>query len=79
MRRANEALSEIGGSPCPFAAFGTAIVNHTASTEGELICLGVNENSKTGNPTLHGSFSQTQSVLTVITGMKLTRDMDLAL
>lgn len=54
MRQANEALSEISGSPCPFAAFGTVIVNHTASDTGELICMGVNENSKTGNPSLHG-------------------------
>lgn len=35
MRQANEALSEISGSPCPFAAFGTVIVNHTASDTGE--------------------------------------------
>jgi hypothetical protein len=54
MRLANEALNEISGSPCPFAAFGTVIVNHTASDAGELICMGVNENSKTGNPFLHG-------------------------
>lgn len=54
MRRANEALNEISGSPCPFAAFGTVIVNHTTSDAGELICMGVNENSKTGNPSLHG-------------------------
>jgi len=54
MRLANVALSDISGSPCPFAAFGTVIVNHTASDAGELICMGVNENSKTGNPSLHG-------------------------
>ena len=56
MRQANEALSLLSG-PCPFAAFGTAIVNHTATTSdglGELICIGINENAKTGNPTLHG-------------------------
>lgn len=54
IRQANKALVEIGGSPCPFAAFGTVIVNHTASDAGELICKGVNENAKTGNPSLHG-------------------------
>lgn len=54
MRAANEALIA-SGSPCPFAAFGTAIVNHTASNGlGELICTGVNQNSVAGNPTLHG-------------------------
>ncbi|KGQ01168.1 hypothetical protein PAAG_12112 [Paracoccidioides lutzii Pb01] len=54
MRRANQALSDLG-SPCPFAAFGTVIVNHTKQGElGDLICIGVNENSKTGNPTSHG-------------------------
>ncbi|KAJ5569390.1 guanine deaminase [Penicillium hetheringtonii] len=52
MRLANSAL-EISGSPCPFAAFGTVIVNHTGSDTGKLICMGVNENSKTGNPSLH--------------------------
>jgi hypothetical protein len=54
MRAANDAL-KASGSSCPFAAFGTAIVNHTASSDpGELICTGVNQNSVTGNPTLHG-------------------------
>lgn len=56
MRKANEALSLLS-SPCPFAAFGTVIVNHTAVTPdglGKLVCIGINENSKTGNPTLHG-------------------------
>lgn len=54
MRMANQALGDLSGSPCPFAAFGTVIVNHTASDEGELICMGVNENGKTGNPSSHG-------------------------
>ncbi|KAJ5661316.1 guanine deaminase [Penicillium longicatenatum] len=54
MRLANQALGGLSGSPCPFAAFGTVVVNHTESTVGELICMGVNENSKTGNPSLHG-------------------------
>lgn len=58
MRKANEALPLLS-SPCPFAAFGTAIVNHTANTDdglGELVCIGINENSKVGNPTLHGEW-----------------------
>jgi tRNA(Arg) A34 adenosine deaminase TadA len=51
---ANSALTA-SGSSCPFAAFGTAIVNHTATNGlGDLICTGVNQNSVTGNPTLHG-------------------------
>lgn len=58
MRLANSAL-EISGSPCPLAAFGTVIVNHTGSDTGKLICMGVNENSKTGNPSLHGQNSPT--------------------
>lgn len=57
MRLANEALGEISSSPCPFAAFGTVIVNHTASEAGKLICMGVNENGNTGNPSLHGKAS----------------------
>lgn len=55
MRRANQALGELSGSLCPFAAFGTAIVNHTDTTGlGDLVCIGVNQNSRTGNPSLHG-------------------------
>ena len=56
MRTANEALSLLSG-PCPFGAFGTAIVNHTACPSGglgELVCIGINNSSETGNPTLHG-------------------------
>lgn len=57
MRQANLALTELE-SPCPFAAFGSVIVNHTATTAefpyGKLICQGVNQNQQTGNPTLHG-------------------------
>jgi tRNA(Arg) A34 adenosine deaminase TadA len=54
MRAANLALTA-SGSSCPFAAFGTVIVNHTATNGlGDLICTGVNQNSVTGNPTLHG-------------------------
>lgn len=60
MRQANKALDELSGSPCPFAAFGTAIVNHTDTDGlGDLICIGVNQNRQTGNPSLHGTLSQT--------------------
>ncbi|KAJ5895621.1 Cytidine and deoxycytidylate deaminase zinc-binding region [Penicillium taxi] len=56
MRLANAAL-KISGSPCPFAAFGTVIVNHTdTSGLGELVCMGTNQNMATGNPTLHGTY-----------------------
>lgn len=58
MRRANQALSDLV-SPCPFGAFGTVIVNHTdTSSMGELVCIGANNISATGNPTLHGKSSQ---------------------
>ena len=61
MRQANLAL----GTPCPFAAFGAVVVNHTdASALGDLVCTGANSNSKTGNPTLHGmQYLQTKKVL----------------
>lgn len=55
MRQTNAALEVVTGSPCPFAAFGTVIVNHTNTDGlGDLLCIGANENSRTGNPTLHG-------------------------
>lgn len=54
MRQANVAL----GQPCPYAAFGTVIVNHTGTSElGELVCTGANNRTLTGNPTLHGKLS----------------------
>lgn len=43
--QANEALYEQSG-PCPFAAYGTIIVNHTAD---EIVCKGAN--FRTGDPT----------------------------
>ncbi|KAK7920174.1 guanine deaminase [Apiospora marii] len=50
MRQANLALHE----PCPFAAFGSVIVNHTGDNGlGQLVCTGANSNRQTGNPTLH--------------------------
>lgn len=61
MRRAISALSELE-SPCPFAAFGTVIVNHTDTSvdeKGKLVCMGVNENLRSGNPTLHGICNST--------------------
>ncbi|KAL1647530.1 hypothetical protein SLS61_007356 [Didymella pomorum] len=45
MRLANEALYEQSG-PCPFAAYGTIIVNHTSD---EIVCRGAN--FRTGDPT----------------------------
>lgn len=57
MRRANAALADLS-TPCPFAAFATVIVNHTdTSTLGTEICIGINSNSATGNPTLHGEMA----------------------
>ena len=57
MRHAIAALPELTGSPCPSEAFGAVIVNHTASPEGELVCMGANSIKKDGNPTLHGMSS----------------------
>lgn len=72
MRFANAALPQLS-SPCPFAAFATAIVNHTypSSLEnnglGKLVCIGINENSKTGNPTLHGEIAAITNCTSVLT------------
>ncbi|KIK58411.1 hypothetical protein GYMLUDRAFT_45304 [Collybiopsis luxurians FD-317 M1] len=63
MRQATLAL----GSPCPFSAFGTVIVNHTASTEGVLVCTGANSNTLTGNPTLHGEIAAIDNCTTILT------------
>ncbi|EMR62652.1 putative cytidine and deoxycytidylate deaminase zinc-binding region protein [Eutypa lata UCREL1] len=57
MRKANQALFDVLADPCPFAAFGTVIVNHTVDGLGELVCIGANSNSLTGNPTLHGEMA----------------------
>jgi hypothetical protein len=55
MRRANAALLDVTGSPCPFGAFGSVIVNHTDTRGlGQEICIGANSIGTTGNPTLHG-------------------------
>jgi len=56
MRAAITALSDLD-SPCPFAAFGTVIVNHTdvfSDPRGRLVCMGVNGIGRWGNPILHG-------------------------
>ena len=66
MHRAVSALSELG-SPCPFAAFGTAIVNHTATVEGELVCIGANAVGKTGDPTFHGEIAGIRNCTAVLT------------
>jgi tRNA(Arg) A34 adenosine deaminase TadA len=69
MRAANNALAA-SGSFCPFAAFGTAIVNHTSSDTaslGDLICTGVNQNSATGNPTLHGEMVAITNCTAILT------------
>lgn len=58
MRKANEALNEVRGTPCPFNAFGSVIVNHTAAGGGrglgQLVCIGAND-VLSGNPTIHGT------------------------
>ncbi|KKY20318.1 putative cytidine and deoxycytidylate deaminase zinc-binding region [Diplodia seriata] len=70
MRRANAALADLGGSPCPFAAFGSAVVNHTDKADGglgELVCIGANANGRTGNPTLHGEMAAIANCTAVLT------------
>ncbi|KAK5111762.1 hypothetical protein LTR62_004682 [Meristemomyces frigidus] len=68
IRKANEALQDVLDTPCPFAAFGTAIVNHTsAGGLGDLVCIGANTNRVTGNPTLHGEMAAIQNCTTILT------------
>jgi hypothetical protein len=75
MRVANSANLAI--SACPFAPYGTAVVNHTLSPSnsshlGDLICTGVNDNHHSGNPTLHGemaAFVNCSSILTDAEGV----------
>ncbi|KAK5046655.1 hypothetical protein LTR84_007416 [Exophiala bonariae] len=69
MRQANTALSQLL-SPCPFGAFGTVIVNHTAPGEdglGTLVCMGANNISLTGNPTLHGEIAAINNCSAILT------------
>lgn len=67
MRRANQALAEILDSPCPFAAFGAAIVNHTGDGLGDLICIGANDKANTGNPTSHAEIAAMQNCTSILT------------
>ncbi|KAL3425684.1 cytidine and deoxycytidylate deaminase zinc-binding region [Phlyctema vagabunda] len=69
MRRANQALSDLA-SPCPFAAFGTAIVNHTDTSvdaRGKLVCIGANNRTLTGNPILHGEIAAINNCTAILT------------
>ncbi|KAI9742919.1 MAG: hypothetical protein M1818_003648 [Claussenomyces sp. TS43310] len=68
MREANRALLALSG-PCPFAAFGSVIVNHTDQTGelGTLICIGANANSQTGDPTKHGEMAAISNCSKVLT------------
>ncbi|KAK6844310.1 cytidine and deoxycytidylate deaminase zinc-binding region [Apiospora arundinis] len=67
MRQANLALP----GPCPFAAFGSVIVNHTANNGlGQLVCTGANSNRQTGNPTLHGEIAAINNCTTILTDPK---------
>jgi tRNA(Arg) A34 adenosine deaminase TadA len=66
MRHAISALSQLD-SPCPFAAFGKVVVNHTGTSvdqKGALVCMGINSNARTGNPTLHGKWRNHSARLT---------------
>ncbi|ETI27296.1 hypothetical protein G647_09486 [Cladophialophora carrionii CBS 160.54] len=82
MRRAVEALSDLNdGSPCPFAAFGCVIVNHSAVATGrggiadvelgvELgseVCIGANAIVREGNPTMHGEVAAINNCTAILT------------
>ncbi|KZL79365.1 cytidine and deoxycytidylate deaminase zinc-binding region [Colletotrichum incanum] len=64
--RANEALFRQSG-PCPFAAFGTIIVNHTSD---EVVCEGAN--FRTGDPTIHGEISAINACTAKFAGQGMT-------
>jgi len=69
MREAMTALL-LTGSPCPFEAFGSVVVNHTVPGKdglGELVCIGANNISATGNPTLHGEVNTITNCTRVLT------------
>jgi tRNA(Arg) A34 adenosine deaminase TadA len=67
MRIANQAPVNLI-SPCSFAPFGSAIVNHTSQTGlGKLVCLGANNISSTGNPTLHGEIAAIDNCTAILT------------
>ena len=65
MRVAIKALHDLA-SPCPFSAFGAAIVNHTSSNPGDLICIGANTIADDGNPTLHGEIAAINNCTSVL-------------
>jgi tRNA(Arg) A34 adenosine deaminase TadA len=65
MRVAVQALHDLV-SPCPFSAFGAAIVNHTSSSHGDLICIGANTIADDGNPTLHGEIAAINNCTAVL-------------
>ena len=77
MRRAVVALSDLNdGSPCPFAAFGCVIVNHSAISTGngelgEEVCTGANAIMKDGNPTLHGAYTNYRSLFLIMAWLSL--------
>ncbi|KAF7333508.1 CMP/dCMP deaminase zinc-binding protein [Mycena venus] len=66
MRRTNEVLLKLG-SPCPFSAFASIIVNHTVPGLGKLVCTGGNTNRQTGNPTLHGEIAAINNCSAILT------------
>ncbi|KAK3984731.1 cytidine deaminase-like protein [Cladorrhinum sp. PSN332] len=69
MRQANLAL----GHPCPFAAFGSVIVNHTSAGAssgnglGELVCVGRNVGGLSGNPVMHGEITAITNCSQILT------------
>ena len=71
MRAALSALHALPiGSPCQFAPFASIIVNHsdtTLSPHGRAVCMSVNQNAQTGNPTLHGEMAAVKNCTAVLT------------
>ncbi|CRK28731.1 hypothetical protein BN1708_004714 [Verticillium longisporum] len=63
IRQANEALS----SPCPFAPFGTVIVNHTVDGRGNIVCTGKNTSHQSGNPMMHGEMAAIANCSQILT------------
>ncbi|KAK2054734.1 cytidine deaminase-like protein [Colletotrichum caudatum] len=66
MRKTNEALFRQSG-PCPFAAFGAIIVNHTSD---DIVCEGAN--FRTGDPTIHGEISAINACTAKFAGQGMT-------
>lgn len=63
MREAKQALFDLR-SPCPFWAFGAAIVNHTSTNE--IVCIGANAVRETGNPQWHGEMAAIDNCTAVL-------------